>query len=87
MTEGRQNTGDGAGTGKAKIWLDTHVFDRLTTEKGWATDAERAHALNIDQSILSRLRRRQISAGADLVYRLPDLLGVDPKILFIREGQ
>jgi hypothetical protein len=87
MTDGRKTPSVVASPSKAKIWLDMHVFDRLTTERGWDTDVERARGLGIDPSILSRLRSRQISLGADLVYRLPILLDVDPKILFIREEQ
>ena len=90
MTDGRKNTeadGNAAKLRNSKIFLDMHLFDRLTRERGWDNDIKRAKEIGVDPSTLSRLRAKKIGAGVDLVFDLPQLLNVPTHVLFFREEQ
>lgn len=77
MPDGEQN--------KGRILLDDHIFVRMTTGKGWDTDRKRATAIGITPTTVYRLRTGKSSPSAELIYELPDLLGVPTKVLFYRE--
>lgn len=78
MNDGRKN--------KGRLLLDPNIFTRLTSEEGWTTDVERANAIGTTTTTIYRLRTGRSSPSADLVFDLPQLLNVDPKVLFYREG-
>ncbi|WP_026931170.1 helix-turn-helix domain-containing protein [Glycomyces tenuis] len=58
----------------------------MTSEKGWDTDVKRAEAIGTTPTTIYRLRTGRSSPSADLVFDLPQLLDVDPKVLFYRQG-
>lgn len=72
---------------RGRLLLDGSVFNRLTSEKGWDTDVKRSKAIGVSTVTLYRLREGKNSPSGDLVFDLPDLLGVPPKVLFYREEQ
>lgn len=77
MNPGRKN--------KGRLLLDNSIFTRLTSKKGWDTDVKRADAIGTTSTTIYRLRTGRNSPSADLVFDLPQLLDVDPKVLFYRE--
>lgn len=48
-----------------RIWWPG--FDRLTTLRGWTTDAERARQLNISHATLTNLRAGKVLAGPKVI--------------------
>jgi hypothetical protein len=61
-------------TGK-RIWWPG--FDRLTTLRGWKTDAERARQLGISHATLTNLRADKVLAGVKVVDRVLKVFGDD----------
>lgn len=57
-------------------------FDRLTNLRGWTTDKERAQAIGIATSTMSRIRNRVDSPGTKFVDRSLTVLGVPYGVLF-----
>jgi DNA-binding XRE family transcriptional regulator len=78
MPDGKQIQG--------RVLLDGSTFDRLTSERGWDTDAKRAKVIGISTVTIYRLRKGHNSPSGELVFSLPELLGVRPEVLFYREG-
>jgi DNA-binding XRE family transcriptional regulator len=70
---------------KGRILLDDEVFVRLTSEKGWDTDVKRAEAIGVTPTTVYRLRKGLNSPSSQLMYELPELLGVRTRVLFYRE--
>lgn len=42
-------------------------FDRLTTMRGWTTDAERARQLGISEQMLNHMRRGRARPGVTVI--------------------
>lgn len=59
-------------------------FDRLTAERGWTTDAERARQLNISHATLSNLRAGRVRPGAKVIDSCLTRLDVAYDVLFER---
>lgn len=52
-------------------------FDRLTEERGWHTDAERARRLGISDRVLSHMRVGRTHPGLKVVDRCIAVFGKD----------
>lgn len=60
-------------------------FDRLTSLKGWTTDAERARQLGISDRMLSHMRVGRANPGLKVVDRCLAVFGSDAyTVLFER---
>lgn len=60
-------------------------FDRLTDERGWHTDAERARQLGISDRVLSHMRVGRTRPGLKVVDRCLAVFGKDAyDVLFER---
>jgi transcriptional regulator with XRE-family HTH domain len=51
----------------ATVALRLDEFDAMTTERGWATDKERADGLGVSQSTISKLRSGTANPGATFI--------------------
>lgn len=51
----------------AIVKLRISEFDALTTERGWKEDKEKASALGISQSLMSRIRSGEVNPGAKFI--------------------
>jgi hypothetical protein len=66
--------------------VDWEVFDRLTSQRGWTTDYQRARALGIEQSTLTKLRAGTAGAGPRVIDACLRVFGgVAYDMLFRRE--
>lgn len=60
-------------------------FDRLTEDKGWTTDAERARQLRISDRLMSHLRVGRTRPGLKFVDRCLEVFGPEKyDVLFER---
>lgn len=53
--------------GKAVVLVRWDEFDRLTSKRGWTTDAERARQLGISEQQLNHMRRGRTNPGLKVV--------------------
>jgi transcriptional regulator with XRE-family HTH domain len=51
----------------ATVALRLDEFDAMTTERGWATDKERAEGLGLSQSTISKVRSGTASPGVAFI--------------------
>lgn len=65
----------------ARIQLREDVFDRLTAERGAATDVDRARLCDMDRGNLIRIRKGQ-SPSLELAMHMAGQLGVSVEDLF-----
>jgi DNA-binding XRE family transcriptional regulator len=70
---------------KGRILLDEEMFVQLTNEIGLDTDVKRAEAMGVTATTVYRLRKGLNSPSTELMYELPELLGVRTRVLFYRE--
>jgi hypothetical protein len=57
------------------IKLQVEAFDRLTEQRGWRTDAERARGLRLDPATISRVRAGTQRPGGAFVASCLDEFG------------
>lgn len=63
-------------------------FDRLTSRRGWTTDAERARQLDISQSTLTNMRAGRARPGRKFIDQCLKVFGAPMyDVLFERENE
>jgi transcriptional regulator with XRE-family HTH domain len=70
---------------RSRVVLDTEVFDRLVSERGWKNNAACARALNLHASTIARMRARTTSPTSDVMVHIAAVLGVPAAALFHQE--
>jgi hypothetical protein len=64
------------------IQLRLEEFDRITTARGWDTDAKRCRELDISQTTLSLLRSGGQNVGSRVIHRIMSRLEAPYLALF-----
>lgn len=57
------------------VYLDVTAFDALCEARGWGTDAERARALGLAHSTVSRVRRGEQRPGIRFAHSCTRVFG------------
>lgn len=74
-------------TNAPRLRLRLEEFDRLTTLRGWTTDAERARQLGISGATMTNLRKGKNNPGPKFIDRCLQAFGAPMyDVLFDREA-
>lgn len=69
-----------------RVWLRVDEFDRLTTARGWTTDAERARQIGVTQVAIHYLRAHKRAAGSKVIHKMLTALQAPYASLFEAEA-
>lgn len=71
---------------RGRLVLNQSEFNRACTDRGWITNRQRANALGVDHSVLSRLVRHECSPSLDVLDVLAHALAIPHGALIYRES-